>query len=463
MRWRLRFQLLVPLGLLLLAIVGISTWTAVASVRRARLQIETRVRNVAQTLSEPPQFPLSPVVLELMKRLSGADYLWMRAKGPPVSTLGEAPAVPPPDDAVVADWRTLQLGPTIQIHGQSYLCSGVRLRHPNQDDTLYILYPERLWRDTLFAAIEPSLVFGGFLGVASVLLTVGAGRRITRRIQALERRTRQIADGDFSPMPLPTTDDEIRDLVQSINDMAQRLAQFQETMQRSERLRLLGQISGGLAHQLRNGVAGARLALQLFAREYAAWAEKPGQPPPDTEPLDVALRQLTLIASNLKRFLDLGGQQLTKREPCSLTALVSEAVALLQPQCRHAGIALDWQSPESPYLLVGDGGQLEQLFLNIIGNAIEACGPGGEVSVELHCQERPGRVVVEVSDTGPGPPAELQERLFEPFVTGKPEGVGLGLAVARQTAQAHGGTLDWERRDGRTVFRIELPLEQNAG
>src|SRR5262249_19494338 len=210
------------------------------------------------------------------------------------------------------------------------------------DDTLYILYPERLWRDTVFEAIEPSLVFGGFLGVASVLLTVGAGRRITRRIQALERRTRQIADGDFSPMPLPTTDDEIRDLVQSINDMAQRLAQFQETMQRSERLRLLGQISGGLAHQLRNGVAGGRLALQLFAREYAGWAGKPVQPPPDTEPLDVALRQLTLIASNLKRFLDLGGQQLTKREPCSLTALVGEAVALLQPQCRHAGIALDW-------------------------------------------------------------------------------------------------------------------------
>src|SRR5947208_407331 len=100
-----------------------------------------------------------------------------------------------------------------------------RLRYPNQGDTLYILYPERLWLATLFEAVEPSLVLGLLLGVTSVLLTVGAGRRITRRIQALERRTRQIADGDFSPMPLPATDDEIRDLVGSINDMAQRLAQ----------------------------------------------------------------------------------------------------------------------------------------------------------------------------------------------------------------------------------------------
>jgi len=66
--------------------------------------------------------------------------------------------------------------------------------------------------------------------------------------------------------------------------------------------------------------------------------------------------------------------------------------------------------------------------------------------------------MVEVCDSGPGPPPALVDRLFEPFVTGKPEGVGLGLAVGRQVAEAHGGLLTWQRLDGHTCFRIELPV-----
>src|SRR5439155_6716105 len=160
----------------------------------------------------------------------------------------------------------------------------------------YILYPETLWRDALWEAVWPVLVMGGSFGLGSLLLAVALGQGLSRRIRELERRTRLIAAGDFSPMPLPRRDDELRDLARSVNDMAQRLARLQETVQRTERLRLLGQVSGGLAHQLRNGLTGARLALQLYAREC--------QGRNDTAALHVALRQLTLLETNLKRFLD---------------------------------------------------------------------------------------------------------------------------------------------------------------
>jgi signal transduction histidine kinase len=109
---------------------------------------------------------------------------------------------------------------------------------------------------------------------------------------------------------------------------------------------------------------------------------------------------------------------------------------------------------------MGDATQLSHLFGNVIGNAVEAAGPGGLVEVLFQDTEtRNGQrlIIVEISDTGPGPPPTIALRLFEPFVTGKDQGVGLGLAVAKQITDAHGGLIDWERRKGRTVFRIELP------
>src|SRR5262249_53663563 len=196
--------------------------------------------------------------------------------------------------------------------------------------------------------------------------------------------------------------------------MAQRLTQLQETVQKTERLRLLGQVSGGLAHQLRNAVTGARLAVQLHARECTTGA--------DAEALDVALRQLALVEANLKRFLDLGRPTESRHEPCDLNALLGLAVSLYRPQCRHASIDLRWQPPLDPLTLHGDAGQLEHLFLNLLSNAVEAAGPNGSVHVQsaiCNSSLRPKTVAIEIRDSGPGPPADLAPRLFEPFVTGK--------------------------------------------
>jgi len=453
MRWPIRYQLLVPLLTLLLGVVGISTWTALASADRARRQIETQVRRVAHTLSA--SFPLKPNVLDQMKLLSGADFLLITPDGGRTATLPAEAAELPPAEEVVEDWETLRLGPRVVVGERAYLGSGVRL--PPRPDagipdgaTLYILYPEELWRSARWEAVRPALVLGGFAGLASLMLAFAVGEHFSRRVRGLERRTRLIAAGDFSPMPLPGRDDELRDLGRSINEMAEQLARLQEAVQRAERLRLLGQVGGGLAHQLRNGLTGARLALQLHARECQGGG--------DGEALAVALRQLTLLESHLKRFLDLGRAGPGRREAVALAALTGEAVALLGPRCKHARIDLRWREPTEKATVRGDAGQIEQLLLNVIGNAVEAAGPGGWVEVALRREEKPAPVVlIEVSDSGPGPPPDVAAKLFEPFVTGKPEGVGLGLAVARQVAEAHGGSISWRRDGGATRFVIELP------
>jgi signal transduction histidine kinase len=464
MRWRIRTQILVPLLTLLLGVVGITTWTAISSANQARLQIETRVRNVARTLAES-RFTLNDRILEQMKGLSGAEFLFLGGANTRKATFpADSLEIPPLDPVAEGDLQNLRLGPRVTSGGQIYLCSAVRFDQPRRFENndvlyrdLYILYPEALWRDALWDAIWPSLVLGTFVGLASVALAIGVSEHLSRRIQALERRTRLIASGDFSPMPLPGRDDELRDLGHSINEMAARLAQLQETVQKTERLRLLGQLSGGLAHQLRNGIAGARLAVQLHVRACAGKT--------DGEALQVALRQLSLLETNLKRFLAVGQSGDLRREPCSLTALVTEAQALLQPQCRHAGIDLRWQPPGEQFTLHGDRGQLEQLILNVLGNAVDAAGPGGWVEAMLHARGANGSqsAVLEVSDSGPGPPPSVADRVFDAFVTSKPEGVGLGLAVAKQVAEAHGGVIGWRRDADHTCFQIELPLSTHSG
>jgi signal transduction histidine kinase len=451
MRWPIRYQLLVPPLTLLLGVVAITTQTAIASADRARQQIEAQVQRIAHALADHP-VGLSPTVLQMMKTLTGAEYLLV-GPGERFGTFDVAD-VTPPALTLSEDWRSLRLGPRLDVVGKTYFCSGVRLQRGNSGKVLYVLYPEALWRDARWEAVRPSLILGGFAALASLTLAVGVGQRLSRRIQELELRTRLIAAGDFSSMPLPGRDDELRDLGRSVNEMACRLAQLQETIGRSERLRLLGQVSAGLAHQLRNGLTGARLAVQLHARECAGQA--------DPEPLQVALRELTLLEAHLKRLLDLGHADARRSESCSLSDLLEEVVTLLRPRCRHTETELRWQPPDRAVLVSGDGGQLGQLFLNLLSNATEAAGPGGWVEVELQPEaKRDGAdpyCAVEVADSGPGPAPEVAQRLFEPFVTGKSEGVGLGLAVSRQVAEAHGGHITWRRESGRTVFRVELPL-----
>lgn len=460
MRWSIRYQLLLPLFILLVGVVGISTWTALTAADRARKELEDDVRNVGHMLSGLPGLRLNKSILEHMKRGTGADFHLVDprdADAPALSTL-PANVLPesalPPAEVVVDDWKKMRLGPAVVVQEERFLGSGVRLR---SGGTLYILYPERLWREALWEAVRPSLVLGLVGGAVSLILAVAVSQRLDRRIRGLVKRTQQIASGDFSPMPLPSRNDELRDLSQSVNDMAQQLARLQETVRQTERLRLLGQVSGGLAHQLRNGVTGARLAVQLHARSCNGQA--------DEESLEVALRQLDLMEANLKRFLDVGRIDALRREPCPVAALMDDMIALIRPQCRHAHIDLRWQPPEPGPVIQGDAGRLEHLFLNVLGNAVEAAGPNGTVEVTMRNGCKPegnGKCVVEVTDSGSGPPAEIAEKLFQPFVTGKREGIGLGLAVARQVAEAHGGKIDWRRDNNRTCFRIELPASVEA-
>jgi len=477
MRLSLRYRMLVPLGLLLLADAAATWWAAHASARDAEARIRTQLDHVTRTLTEPPTFPLTNRVLEQMKGLSGAEFVLVKRNGEQLRTFAEAIAMP-------SDGRE-----EVVVGAEAYRIERLALpeNHPNAGSALFVCYPESARQTAVRDAVRPALISGVAMGFAALLLAF-IGSRVVWRIRSLEQRTRSIAAGDFRPLPLPSRSDELDDLAGSVNDMARRLAEFQTALQQTERLRVLGQFSGGLAHQLRNAAAGARLAVQLYMADvfqpsplegeggaqhrvrgsenaiHPSPRPEAGRPSPsrgegdipDREPLEVALRQLARIESNLQQFLSLGKPGPAKMESVDWMELLDSAAKLHGPQCKHAGVELAWTKSD-PCIRPGDATLLGHLFGNLIGNAVEAAGPGGRVEVRwVDC-------TLEVIDTGPGPPADIAERLFEPFVTGPDQGIGLGLAIAQQAADAHGGRITWERRDGMTVFRVDFAASATSG
>jgi signal transduction histidine kinase len=242
--------------------------------------------------------------------------------------------------------------------------------------------------------------------------------------------------------------------------MTERLGQYEREVRRSEQLRTLSQLGAGMAHQLRNAATGSRMAIELHQRQC---------PASSAEALEVALRQLRLMESYLQRFLALGRPKRAVREPVPLAALVEDVFTLVRPACLHAGIELSAVKPETPLCVLGDADELRQLLLNLAMNSVDAVSgqeqPLKRIVLELQPGEPDasasgGHCALCVRDSGPGPSSEVSSRLFEPFVTGKPEGTGLGLFVARQIAEDHGGTIGWQRREEMTEFRVELQVAE---
>jgi signal transduction histidine kinase len=428
---------MLPLLLLLVAELIATSWAIRLAVEGVDSQLEEQLRAVSRTLTEPPSFPLTGRILEQMKGLSGAEFYLSLADGQHLTTFAF------PVDLIGAKNEAAE----VELQGERYRVKTLRFpeSHPNHGGQLGIFYAESQRRGAIRRAVQPLLLLGVFGGVLSVCLVLLLARQVTGRIAALRRQTRVIAAGTFHPMPLHGADDELRDLAASINEMAARLAEQQAKLSEAERLRVLAQFTGGLAHQLRNAVAGAKLAVQLHLAEH---------PTTDREALDVALRQLARMEMNLKQFLDLGKPPTGNKKPIDLVQVVQQSVELVGPQCRHAGVQVTMELPdELPY--IGDAIPMGHLISNLLANGIEAAGSGGEIQIKLRRSD--SEIELEVWDNGLGPPIEIAANLFEAFITGREQGIGLGLAVAKQAVELHGGNITWDRQEGHTVFRVTLP------
>ncbi len=456
-RWSIRSQLLVPVLLVVIvAILGASGLSAYLAADWAQRRQEDNLARVVATLIDA-SFPLNASVLKMMNGLSAADFAVL---GPDGTLLEGSRTLSDADQKILAQLPQRQKLPefsasqTLDLDSGRFLASRLRVR--GESTTLVVLYPEERWSLARREVIFPPLVVGGAAVFVVVVVTTFLARRVVRPLEALQRQAAAIEKGVFLPMPLGRGNDEIQDLAHSINHMVTRLASYEADVRRNERLRTLGRLGAGIAHQMRNAATGARLALDLHRQDC---------PLGETcEALDVASRQLSLIEAHSKRFLVLGRNEATQHEPVDLGQLVDEVLPLVRPVCNHARIDLQFTKPATPVVISGDASALGQLLINLLTNAIEAAaaspmpaanGHIGAVSVSLQ-QVGVGAIECRVSDSGVGPSEAVKTQLFEPFISDKPDGTGLGLAVARQIARQHDAELSWHRDDRATQFVVSF-------
>jgi len=264
--------------------------------------------------------------------------------------------------------------------------------------------------------------------LTSALLGLLGAYRLTRPVQTLTAATREIAKGDFETQVEVDSRDEIGELAGSFNQMAAglrereiALEEAQSQLIQSEKLAAFGQLGAGIAHEVKNPLAGILGCAQLSLRK----VEKGTQTENNLRLIEKETKRCKEIIDNLLRF---ARQESAVLRSTFVNPVVNDAAAIVNHQLGMHKIDLELNLAEELPVIHGNANQLQQVLMNLIMNAQQAMeGAPGTIRVSTRVSSR-GQVEIAVTDTGPGIPDEIKEKLFEPFFTTKPGGKGTGLA-----------------------------------
>lgn len=222
----------------------------------------------------------------------------------------------------------------------------------------------------------------------------------------------------------------------------------QEAAARDERLRHIGEAANLIAHEIKNSLNGLQVGLELVTRGDGAKKQKT---------VGALKSEMNRLSEFTTRLLTFARGVSPRPQPMELAQFVRRVVELFEEQAAEAGVELTVAAPEGIELRA-DSSLLHVVISNLVGNALDALAgyPGGKITVEV--RREGGAALVRVTDNGPGVTPGVAGTLFEPFVTGKPSGTGIGLAVSRKIAAAHGGDLVLSPTAKGASFLLTLPI-----
>lgn len=253
---------------------------------------------------------------------------------------------------------------------------------------------------------------------------------------------------------------QYQQVAEELREVNRQLERAQAEARRSERLAALGQLSAGLAHEIRNPLGVIKGSAETLNRKLE------NSNPLASELAGYISSEVNRASALVTRFLDFARPLRTETRLLKVTDLIDQALKSVAKQWEGGAVVVnrEYQADLPPVPL--DENLCEQVFLNLVQNAYEAMGDeGGTFRVEASGERSHGRsgVQVRLQDSGPGVPAEMREQIFNPFVTTKKTGVGLGLSIVSKIVDEHQGTIRLEKSEGRgACFVLFFPAEETA-
>ncbi|MFO7603794.1 MAG: HAMP domain-containing sensor histidine kinase [Gammaproteobacteria bacterium] len=289
------------------------------------------------------------------------------------------------------------------------------------------------------------------------------GRNLRRLVSSMAR----IGEGDTTHRAALTGPREIRMLAQGMNDMLDNIEQsraqlnqqqrqkreLEQQLQQSQKMAAIGQLAAGVAHELGTPLSVVSGKAQRMLRK----AELPAPVAEVFGEIREAVQRMELI---VRQLLDFGRSNRLRLRPHTLDSIADCALAHVRDEAQHKAVQVTTEGPGVAPRMQADAVRMEQALTNLLRNAIQATGQGGNIALQWFVQE--DSVGFQVADDGPGIPGELRNRLCEPFFTTKSvgEGTGLGLSVVQSVVRDHGGQLEiGESQSGGALFVMRFPLQ----
>jgi len=295
------------------------------------------------------------------------------------------------------------------------------------------------------------VIVGPFFAVGFAFVLISG---IAKPVRSLLDATRRLKGGDLDHR-INGLQGEFGEVADSFNEMAASLKAQMQEMQRTEQLKVCGEMAAGLAHEIRNPLAGIKVSMEVLLADLQLEER-------DKLVLSKVIEEIRHIELLMKNFLNFARPVAAQPTMVDINQLLAKTVDFINnhpsfsaPDARRK--IVQELAPDLPHTSV-DPQQLKQVFLNLFLNAADALADGGTITLKTRHDAQTQKIVIQLQDTGKGIPVELIDKVFQPFFTTKVKGTGLGLAVSKRLVEDSGGSITVENNvAGGVTFTITLP------
>jgi len=226
--------------------------------------------------------------------------------------------------------------------------------------------------------------------------------------------------------------------------------QLQHELLKMDKLASVGELTSGIAHEIRNPLAGIKTTAQALSEEIPANDHR-------SEYISKIIMEIDRLNRLLLNFFDFAKPKAPFVRACDVKRVIENTLYMVKDTAKGGNVQIMEFYPAHTIEINADPGMLQQVLMNIFINAVQAMTEGGRM--EVHLTERDSRIQIEVSDTGKGIPENIRSKIFDPFFTTKPKGIGLGLSISYRIVKMHSGSITFTSSHAGTKFTIALPKD----